>query len=110
MEMKKLVDGITSLQKLANTDMPINLTLQVQRNVNNVNEALNIFNGKIEKLRQEAGVKKEEALPEKYHTQVQAYLDESIDIKIEPIMLANLEAAEIRVSVTDLNNLEWMLK
>jgi hypothetical protein len=91
MKVKKIVEGITALQKLIESDMPISISLLVKQNADKCEEVLSILRSKSE----------EEA---------EKQFEEEVDLDITKISLSKLEKIGVNLSAADITNLSWMFE
>lgn len=97
MNVNDVVKGVTALKKLNGIDLPINLSLQIMKNTILCQDVLDILNVKRETIKDDT-------------EKIIKLLEEEVDLDIKFISIKELMAAEVKLSATDLANLEWMLK
>jgi hypothetical protein len=110
MKVNDIVKGVTALQKLNNMDLPISLALKVNNNSDKCQKVLELFEEKRKAIIDSLELEEGESLPKESIEAIENHLEEDIDLSIALISLEALEAAEVKLSASDLTNLNWMFE
>jgi len=108
MKVNDIVNGVTALQKLNNMDLPISLALKIQKNSNECQEVLELFENKRKSIILALELRDDEEVPEDSVEAIENHLGENIDLNIQKISLKALESADVKLSASDLANIAWM--
>ena len=109
MEVNKVVNGVTALQKLYAQDLSLATTLKIVQNSEEFDKVLKIFNEKLTKLREEFNA--DEATDEEtasLEEHAQAVLKEDIDITVKTFTLEEL--TDVKLSASDLKSILWLIE
>jgi hypothetical protein len=108
MKVNDIINGVTALQKLSTVDMPMSMALQLKKNTDECQNVLELFEQKRKAIVDKLDLKEGDKLPQESQDAIRAYLEETIEINIVKLSVSKLEAAEVRLSSSDISNTEWM--
>lgn len=108
MKVSDIVQGVTALQKLNNMDLPISLALRLNKNAEECESVLKLFEERRKKIIADVALKEGESLPEESIQAIEDHLDEEIELDITKISLKALNSIDAKLSASDLTNISWM--
>ena len=110
MKVNDIVKGVTALQKLNSIDLPISLALKINKNSDECEEVLKLFEERRKGIVDALGLPAGEQLPKESIEAIENHLEEDLELEMPKISLKALEAANVKLSSSDLANLTWMFE
>lgn len=107
MEVNKVVNGVTALQKLYTQDLSLATTFKIVKNSEEFDKVLNIFNEKIKKLK-ETTEGEDAPSEQELEKHAKAILDEDIDINVKTFTMQELE--NVKLSAAELSTILWLIE
>lgn len=120
-----LVNSIPVLSKLNQLELPVKVAFIVAKNIKEVDKSLGSYNETRNKLLRQYAEKDEQGMPkvdevgniifkedcqEKWTGDIQELLELKVNLKIETIPTHDLFKAEISISPSELEKIEFMIK
>ncbi len=120
-----LVNSIPVLSKLNQLELPVKVAFIVSKNIKEVDKSLGSYNETRNKLLRQYAEKDEQGMPkvdevgniifkedcqEKWTGDIQELLELKVNLKIETIPTHDLFKAEILISPSELEKIEFMIK
>ena len=120
-----LVSGVSVLGKLNQLELPVKVAFILSKNIKEVDKSLGSYNETRKKLLVQYAEKDEQEMPkademgniifkegchEKWMEEIRELLELKVNLKIEPISTHDLFKAEISISPSELEKIEFMIK
>ena len=120
-----LVSSVSVLGKLNQLELPVKVAFILAKNIKEVDQSLGSYNETRNKLLRQYAEKDEQGMPkademgniifkegchEKWMEEIRELLELKVNLKIEPISTHDLFKAEISISPSELEKIEFMIK
>jgi len=110
MEISKIIDGVTALQKINQHTVKVSVALDILRNIEECNKVVDLFESRRSEIIKPLGDNPEKAskdLQEAAVNQLNNLLTEDVEIHIKPIPLSSLE--NIELSAAEVSTIRWII-
>ena len=108
MKVNDIVKGVTALQKLNSIDLPISLALKINKNSDECEKVLKLFEERRKGIVDALGLEEGDKLPKESIAAIENHLEEDLELEMPKISLKALEDVDVKLSASDLVNLSWM--
>lgn len=110
MKVNDIVKGVTALQKLNSMDLPIPLALKINKNSDECEAVLKLFEEKRKNIIADLNLEEGQEIPQESVDAIELHLNEDVDLEFKKVSLSSLINAEAKLSASDLANLGWLFE